>query len=545
MKIDKIIFNGKIITVNENQPRAEAVAISGDRFSAVGSDQEILALADSNTEKIDLQGKTVLPGFNDSHLHLLWIGKGLEEVNLNGVKSCQEIINRGKEFLEENKNLFGAKQDIWLAGRGWNDSLFTDSSLPSRADLDQISTELPIVFRRVCGHVSVVNSKALELAGIDSNFEQPQGGKIDFDQSGKPTGILREQAMQLVNKLQPVESVEDYMRYFEKGQAVALQYGLTSVHSDILGEVATVGPKLTALANLIKKDALPLRISTQIRVWSKEEIDHFKEIWQNFDFAEHTVEAGLIKIMTDGSLGGRTAAMLEPYADDPNSTGVEQLTQKEVNDLLTYAHQAGFQVAGHAIGDKAIQMMLNGFKEMAGSKIEDDLRPRIIHAQITNKELLEEMARLGVVCDIQPVFVGTDLHIVEDRLGKERAKETYAWKTMRKMGIVTAGGSDAPVESCNPLLGIYTAVTRQDQAGYPAEGWLPEEKLSLEEAIELFTLGSAYASFDEKEKGSIETNKLADFVVLAADITSIPVEEIKDLNVESTFVGGKEVYCSK
>ncbi len=536
MSAEKVFFNGNVITVEKDKPRATAFAVSGGKFIAVGNDAEVLEHKGDSTEAVDLRGKTVLPGFNDSHLHLLSVGTSMEIVDLTGAHSVDDMVKLGRNFLAANP------ESRWLLGRGWSHEKFPDKRLPSRRDLDLISTEIPVFFTRVCGHVSVSNSRALELACVNKMTSQPVGGYIDFDDAGEPTGVLRERASTLVACLLPENSKEDYKRMYLKGARQAVEYGLTSVQSDDMGDLGAAEAKLTALKELVDEGVWPLRINLQLRLSKPEQIDRALILQQQFVFPEHTVDYGPMKLMCDGSLGGRTAAMHEPYTDDPTTSGVAILTQDEIDNMILVAHQKGMQVCGHAIGDRTMDMLLNGFARMQQLEPREDARPRIIHAQLTNQSILNRCRDLGVVCDIQPIFVSTDLHFVEKRIGGERGKLTYAWKTMRDMGIPTAGGSDSPVENCNPMLGLYAALTRQDMSGYPEGGWLPEQRLDIDEALELFTMGSAFAAFDEDVKGSIAPGKLADFVVLPVDITNVEPQTIKDIPVTATYVGGQAAF---
>jgi hypothetical protein len=533
MQVDRILFNGNIITMDSTTPRATALAISGQTVAAVGSDEEVLALRQPETEVVDLNGQTVIPGLNDSHLHLQTVGAGLERVQLAGVRSREQMVEVAEKFLAEHPHV------QWLLGWGWNHEYFADRQMPSRHDLDQISTELPILFSRACGHIVVANSRALEIAGIGQNPEQPVGGVVDVDADGMPTGILRE-CRDLVMRHIPRDSVADYKRTLQAAANLAASYGLTMVQTDDIGE--DMEHKLEAYSELVAEGDLPIRVSLQVRVATLEAFEQYLALRERYQFPEGTVEYGAIKLMTDGSLGGRTAAMREPYADDPSTDGVAVITQEQANLLLSAAHSHGFQMSGHAIGDRAMDLLMNGFEYALNERPQADSRPCIIHAQITTPDILERMQRLGVVCNIQPGFVGTDLHMVENRIGRERMQSTYAWKTMREMGIPIAGGSDSPVESCNPLIGIQMAVTRQDLDGFPEGGWLPSERLTVEQAIWMYTVGSAYAIFREGRQGRLAPGMLADLVVLAEDITSAEPNQIHSIPVIATYVGGRAVY---
>lgn len=534
MQVERILFNGNVLTLDEDQPRAHAIAITQGRFAAVGSNEAILAMQSADTELIDLAGKTVVPGLADSHLHLANLGAAMETVDLSSARSQQDITRLGQEFLTKHPDL------TWITGWGWNHDKFHDGAMPTRADLDLIATDIPILFSRTCGHIAVVNSRALELASVGNNAEQPQGGHIDLDANGVPTGILRESAIGLVRRLAPRPTLDDHKRMLALGADHAASLGLTCVHSDDLaGHFAEM---LQAYYELVQEDRLPIRVSLQARLYTPEQVDEFMRVSQSFEFPPHTVEYGPVKVMTDGSLGGRTAALNAPYADDPSTCGVEVLSQETITQILSRAHELGMQMSGHAIGDRAMDMLLNAFESALAGNPRPDARPRIIHAQLTTPEILQRCLDLGVVCDIQPGFVGTDLHIVERRIGAERMQTTYAWRTMRELGIPTAGGSDCPVETCNPLVGIQQAVTRQDMNGFPAGGWLPAEKLTVQDALELFTLGPAYSSFNEDILGSISVGKLADCVVLDQDPTAVEPEQIASIQVLATYVGGRRRF---
>ncbi len=532
MEVERILINGNLITMDPAQPRATALAVAGDSIVAVGSTKEVLGFCQPKTEVIDLQGQTVIPGLNDSHMHLQSVGAVMERVSFTTARSREEVVRAGRQFLADHPDV------QWLLGRGWNHEFFADRQMPTRHDLDQISDLLPIFFSRACGHIAVVNSKALELAGIEQHPEQPTGGLIDLDEDGFPTGILRE-CGGLVARHLPRETVGDYKRTLQAGARLCASYGLTGVQTDDISD--DMEAKLQAYSELVEEGNLPIRVNLQIRIGSMEKFERYLQLRQRFTFPADTVEYGPIKLMTDGSLGGRTAAMREPYADDPSTDGVAILTQEQINQILEAAHGHGFQMSGHAIGDRAMDLLLNGFAHALSKRPVADARPRIIHAQITTPDILQRMQQLGVVCDIQPGFVATDLHMVESRVGHERAQSTYAWRTMRTMGIPTAGGSDAPVESSNPLIGIQMAVTRRDLNGFPAGGWLPKQCLTVEEAIELYTMGSAYAAFSEQRKGSLTAGKLADLVVLAEDIASVDADRIHCIPVTATYVGGRIV----
>ncbi len=533
----QLFYNGKIHLMDQKRTVVEAMLVEKGRVTLSGSNIKMKAAAGPNCPSTDLNGATVVPGFNDSHLHLMGIGMAQEQVFLADTHSIEDLIEQTRNFMKNNP------EQKWILGRGWNQSNYPNQELPLRHDLDRISTSLPVFLRRTCGHVAVANTKALEMAGLmQKNPPQPAGGHIDLDENGLPTGILRETASTAIFNIIPKFTHEDYVRHIQKGAALAISYGLTSVQSDDLGSQPSMERKLQAYQDAFNK-GLKLRVNHQIRLATTAEIDEFLILREKYSFPEHTVTYGPLKLMTDGSLGGRTALMHAPYTDDPSTSGLSIMSQEEIDEMFIHAHRHGLQMSAHAIGDLAIQKLLNGFR--AALNGDKTARPRVIHAQITNWHILEQMQDLGVVCDIQPAFVPTDMKIVVERLGWARSKQSYLWKTMREMGIPTAGGSDSPVENCNPILGISAAVLRTDQSGVFPEGFLPEEKLTVDEAIDLFTNGSAYSERTESDKGNLSDGKLADFVVLSKDIFSVPEEEIRNIKVVATYIGGEEVYRAK
>jgi len=528
----QVFYNARIITLDPSQPRAEAMALAGGKILAVGSNEEMLALVTQETKTHDLQGQTVVPGFNDSHMHLINLGQYMDGVDLTKARSISDVTRLGQEYVEKNP----AK--TWIIGRGFNDEMFDTKALPTKADLDQISKGVPVFFTRVCGHISVANSKALELAGITSNTPNPPGGSIDRNPAtGEATGVLRENAIDLVRTLIPSPTVEDLKRVIRIASQKAASLGLTSVQSNDLHGTRTLINRLEAYAQLDEAGELPIRVELQSTMPTPEELKMYIEIRRKHPNLGTRVTLGPLKLFTDGSLGGRTAALSHPYADDPSTSGMAIFSQEELDELVLIAAQTNLPVAIHAIGDRAMDMVIDSYEKAKLAEPGWTSRPRIIHAQITRYDQLQRMAKLGIVCDIQPIFVPTDLHFVETRVGAESAKYSYAWKTMGELGIHTAGGSDCPVESCNPLWGMHAAITRQDQNGYPKEGWHPAERLTAEEALALFTTGSAYAAHEEEIKGSLSAGKLADFVVLPEDPTEVPPERLLTMEVIATHVG--------
>jgi predicted amidohydrolase YtcJ len=536
IKPTRIFYNAKIITLDPSLPVAKAMAIAGDRILAVGKDEDISALAPRDAEREDLGGQVIVPGFNDSHMHLLSWGQGMDGVDLTTARSVGEMIRLGQEFVRSNP-----RQD-WIVGRGWNNENFLTKTLPTRDDLDQVSASRPVIFTRVCGHICVANSRALEMACIDANTPDPPGGSIDRGDAGEPTGILRENAMALVRDLIPTPTITDLKRILHRASHAAAAQGLTTVQTNDLDGAATLTMRLGAYRQLADAGELPIRVNLQATMPTPNDLAAYLEVRKCYPNLGPHLTLGPLKLYADGSLGARTAALSHPYRDAPDTCGMPLYTQAELDELVWLAAKANLQVAVHAIGDHAIEMVVASYERAKQSVPNWTARPRIIHCQITRPQHLARMGALGIVADIQPIFVPTDLHFTEERVGTTGAEYAYAWKTMSQMGIHTAGGSDCPVENCNPLWGMHAAITRQDREGNPQGGWHPRERLTPMEALALFTTGSAYAAHEEAVKGSLTAGKLADFVVLPADPTQIAPDELLHMRVTATYVGGRQVF---
>lgn len=540
--LDLILCNGNIFTMDKQYPKAEAVGIIGNKIAFVGRNEEVLALKNPKTEIIDLNGKTVVPGFNDSHMHLLSYAMSLDKVDLNNVSSVDEIVEKVRAYIKENN----IPEGTWVQGRGWNHELFSKKVMPTRHDLDRISQKHPIVLTRTCGHICAVNTLALEICGILEKPPAIEGGSIDLDENGVPNGILRENAMDLVYRYLLSPGKEKIKELIVRGAEDCLRCGLTSIQTDdleaIKGDFKDI---LDAYFELDKEDKLPIRVNLQLLLPTIEKLEAFLKLGFKTGDGSEFLKIGPLKLLTDGSLGGRTAALSEPYEDDKNNWGIAIYSQEELNKLVEKAYMSGLQVACHAIGDRAMKMVFKAYKNAMEKCTKEDPRFRIIHCQITTEELLDKFKEYNVIADIQPIFVSSDLLIAEKRVGKERARWSYNWKSMLDRGVHVAAGSDSPVESFNPLWGIYAAVTRKNLEGYPDGGWLPDQKLTVEQAVYIYTMGSAYSTYEENIKGSITPGKLADMVVLSEDIFSIDPDNIKDVKVEKTFVDGKLVFEQK
>lgn len=540
MEMDVIYFNGNIITMDEKNPKAEAVAVKGGRIVKLGKNQEIKSLQDQHTAMIDLENRTLIPGFNDSHMHLLHYGASLQRVDLTGTTSIGEMIRRCRTFAE-GKSFNDVK---WMEGRGWNQDFFTDNKFPTRYDLDQIAVDYPICLVRACGHVAVVNSKALELMGITKNTSQIHGGHFDIDEAGESLGIFRENALKLIYEQIPEPGLEDIKQMILDASAFALQQGITSVQTDDFEALPVKDFEIIirAYQELQTSGKLPIRVYEQCLLPTVEKLERFLDLGYCTGQGDEFFKIGPLKLLCDGSLGARTAYLRKPYADDPTNYGISIYTQAALDHLVAVAHNAGMQLAIHCIGDKAMDMAFDSIEKAQGNKLRENARHGIIHCQITDETLLNRYKILDVIAHIQPIFIDYDLHIAEQRIGKSRVKTAYNWKTMIEKGIHVACGSDCPVEPFDVMPGIYAAVTRKDLKGYPPAGWMPEQQLTVQQALYGFTAGGAYASFEENFKGSIAIGKVADFTVLSEDIFIIEPDKLKDVKVLMTVVDGKVMY---
>lgn len=534
--MDKIFYNGIIRTMDKAIPMAEAVAIKNRIILRVGKNEDILKLKNENTMVIDLKGRLMVPGFNDSHMHLLGCGLTFDYVSLGKSTSIDDLIKIGQDALKDREYKCGD----WVVGRGWNNDYWNKETFPTKYDLDKVSTELPVVFTRACGHVTVVNSKALEFMNVDKTTPQVEGGVFDKDESGEPLGIFRELALNLVYDRIPNPSVEDLKKMIVNAANRALEQGITSVQSDDFESAPgkDFQKVLRAYEELVEENALPVRVNEQCLLFTKERLEEFFSLGYKTNKGNDFFKIGPLKLLGDGSLGARTAYLSKPYADDPSTCGIPCYTQEELDELIITAHNNHMPCAVHCIGDGIMSMVLNSIEKAQMLNPKKDMRHGIVHCQITDKEILERYRDLNVIAHIQPIFLHYDSHIVDKRVGKELAKTSYNWKSMTDMGIHVACGSDAPVEPFDVLPNIYCAVTRKDLKGYPEEGWYPEQCMSVEEAVYGFTMGSAYASYDENIKGSITVGKYADMVVLEENIFEIDPMRIKDVKVDMTIVNG-------
>ncbi|HEX8633463.1 MAG TPA: amidohydrolase [Pyrinomonadaceae bacterium] len=552
-----VLTNGKIFTADAGGTMAEAVAVEGERIVAVGTSADI-ARAYKGARTVDLRGRLVTPGFNDAHLHFINGGLSLLRVELVGARTLAEAKARIAAKVRE------LPPGAWILGRGWDHTLW-GGQWPTRADLDAVAPNNPVFVQRVDGHVSWANTLALKQAKVTRATPAPEGGEILHDAGGEPTGILKETAATLVARVVPEPSPAERMQAAERALAEARRYGITSIQ-DNSGYEAT---------HLYRELLQAGKLTVRVAEWQNFEDTVEKLKQQRAEFASFKVDPLNIRLTAlkgyvDGTLGSRTAAMLAPFSDDPRNSGIPRRPPEELTRMIVERDAAGFQIALHAIGDRANRMALDGFLEAALGpnaktpiKCEDcpasfvlgvfpELeaavekarlrRHRIEHAQVVAPTDFTLFRELSVVASMQPSHAISDKRWAEDRLGEYRVQGAYAWHMMRSFGVRVAFGTDWPVEPINPYLGLYAAVTRQSVDGDPAGGWWPQERLSIADAIRCYTAEPAYASFEETEKGQLKPGLLADFTVHSRDLLTIKPEEILQTEAVMTILGGKIVY---
>jgi hypothetical protein len=512
------ILNANVITLDDRQPRAEAIAVKDDRIVAVGSNSEIRKYISDSTRIVDAKGVTVAPGFVDCHAHMAGFGNFLQTVDLRNARSIAEVQQKLRGYVAENP------EKPWILGGRWDHEKFAEKRLPNRWDLDVAVKGKPVFLIRVCGHIGVANTKALQLAGI-TRETLVDGGKVDLDNvSGEPNGVLRENALNLVWRILPKPDLKTMEENCILACREAVKAGLTGVHW-----VVDSADEIRVVQKLSFEGKIPLRVYLGIPV---RLLYALVSLGLLTGFGNSMVKLGFVKVFADGSLGARTAALKEPYSDDPKTCGMLLYTQRKLNKLVLRAHMAGLQLAVHAIGDRAIEAVLKAYSKALRVFPRGNHRHRVEHCSVLNPRLIRRMKRLGLIASVQPHFVVSDFWVFQ-RVGEKRGRWVYPFKTLMREGIVVASGSDSPVEPINPLLGVWAAVAKANFA---------EERLTLDEAVRTYTLNAAYASFEENLKGSIKAGKLADLTVLSENLDEIPPEKIRDVDVKMTIVGGKIVY---
>ena len=526
--------HGRFYTNDPAHPWAEAMAISEGRITCIGKTDHVLldcGGGQEGVETVNLKGQFVMPGFNDAHVHLGSAGADELAVPLTGVASPEEMQKRVAVAVAQHK------AGEWITGRGWDQNLWTDKRFPNRHQFDAVASKNPVILTQVTGHVAVANSLALKIAEIDKSTPNPPGGEIEHDALGEPTGMLKEDAAMSLVRVRIPDTAPEQLR---KGIELVLQNiaknGVTSVqdYSDWADfqtylQLKEEGKLTVRITEWLPFD-LPLNDLQNMRAQGGTE-----DPW---------LKTGALKAFTDGAMSSRTAAMLEPYSDDPFTSGILTNDPEKLTAMAIQRDKAGFQLAFHAIGDRANRIALDVFEAVAKSNGPRDRRDRIEHAQVVAPMDFTRFAQLQVIASMQPSHQTTDMRWAEDRIGRERIIGAYAWATMQKNGVRLAFGTDYPVEPISPFRGLYACVTRERPDGGPKKGWEPQEKISLEDCIRAYTSGAAYAEFEEGKKGELKPGEYADFVILSNDLTKVPPAQFTKTRVLRTVVGGRTVYSA-
>ncbi|MGB7296118.1 MAG: amidohydrolase [Candidatus Aminicenantales bacterium] len=529
---DLVLLEGRVWTGESARPWAEAVAVRGERIVGVGTSKEIGRLIGLDTRVINLEGKLVLPGFIDSHTHFLDGGMALLSIRLREATSREEFVARVRDKAME------LPQGEWILNGDWDQQQFNPPDLPRRDWIDSVTPGHPVCVNRHDGHMVLVNSVALQIAGITAATPPPPGGEIGKDpKTGEPTGILKDAAIELVTTHIPLPTPETRLKAAAAALRLAAENGVTSTH-----DMAYDTGHFAVYQDLLKEGKLTCRIYLYIPI---REVDLYSRLSLKTPFGNDCLKIGGLKGFVDGSLGSATALFFEPYTDAPDTSGLfhsDMFPPGVMEERLLAADAAGLQVAVHAIGDRANAVLLDLYEKTIARNGPRDRRWRIEHAQHLRPQDMERMARLGVIASVQPYHAVDDGRWAERKIGPERCRTTYAFRSLLDNGVTLAAGSDWTVSPLNPLAGIHAAVTRRTTDGKNPEGWYPEQKISLEEALRAYTAGGAYAEFAETAKGKINVGYLADLVILGKNIFELPPEKIIEARVRTTIVGGRVIF---
>lgn len=536
--MDRIFYNGCIKTLDDQYPLVSAVAVKNGIVMAVGTDDEIKAMAGPATELVDLKGAFMCPGLIDSHMHLLLLSNKLRRTDIGVAKTFKECMDIMAKAAEEKKGTDG-----WAMGIGFNQDDWTDcNEVPTRLDLDKACGDVPAYIERACGHIATLNTKAMELMGMMNEKEGESQYKLRYFEDGTPNGVLCEDTVRLVEEYFPVPTVPEMKQLILTGARYIASKGLAGVHSDDLNLVVPVKDMpviLQAYKELSEADELPIRVHQQCRMLNLPMIEKFCSEYKVRTKWGKNFTIGDIKIMGDGSLGAHTAVLRGEYKNAPDDHGIPLHDDEELYAMFRVAHNAGYPIVVHVIGDGAMDQVVNGYELVMNENPKANMRHGIIHCQIMDEAQQDRFVKLNLLAYAQPVFVRYDSQIVDDCVGSELAKTSYNWRRYIDLGVHMSGGSDCPVEDCDPLANMYYAVTRMGMDGKP---WYPENGVTMEEALRMFTIEGAYSAFEEAERGSITIGKYADFTILDKNIMENPPEELLNTKVLMTVVNGKTVY---
>jgi len=530
MTSDLILTNGAVVTEDPARPGARAVAVRGDTIAAVGTDDDIVKLAGPKTRRIDLRGAMVVPGLIDAHGHVRSFGEELANLDLHGVASIEEVARRVRERDAV------LPPGAWITGHGWDQNLWPGKKFPDHRPLTEAAPGRPVWLRRVDGHASWANRKAMEVAGVTRRTPEPSGGKIERDARGDPTGVFVDNAQDLVKKARPAPTREQIKEWLRLSLQRLAAGGLTEIHD------ASVDPEdVDAYRELADEGNLPLRVYLMWNGIGKALIEPLVErpIFVNY---RNRLTLRAVKLMVDGAMGSRGAVFQEDYSDDKGNRGLFVTEPDELERRAELAMRKGYQVCTHAIGDRGIRLTIDVYEKALAAVKPTDPRPRIEHLQCVTPEDVARLKPLGIIASMQPSHATSDMYWAEDRVGPERGMGLYAWRWVLDSGVIIAAGSDFPVDPEKPLIGLHSAVTRQDLKNWPAGGWHPDQKMSFEEALRAYTRGAAYAAYEEDHKGRIAPGYWADLTVIGKDLREIPPEEIPNAGIDFTIVGGSVVY---
>jgi len=522
-------LNGYTLTQNGEVLQFDTVVFREGRFLEVGDSASIFE-NHRNALKVDYHGRTMLPGLIDAHAHIFGLGEAMMNVNLMGFTSLKDALDEIKTFANRYPD------ELWLTGRGWNQTLWPENAFPTAKDLDSVLSDRPVYLARVDGHAAWVNTLALEKAGIDRNTPDPQGGAIIRDEKGNPTGILIDRAMYLVRELIPPANEETYRNRLTIALHDIAAHGLTGVHDAGVSEL-----QFSIYQDFERRRKLTTRVYGLIS-GSGETFDRLSVKGPIVNPNSDILTLRSVKLYSDGALGSRGAALKEDYSDDPGNRGLLFDSEDFFYEQIKKVSNAGFQVGIHAIGDKANHVILNAFERAFASGVDPELRHRIEHAQIVTVDEIPRFGELNIIASMQPIHATSDMNMAEDRVGPDRILGGYAWRTFLNHGAVIASGSDFPVEPVNPFYGLHAAVNRTDHRGNPSGGWFPDQRMTRAEALRTFTLDAAFSGHMEERTGSIEPGKWADFIIIDRDFFEIDASEIYQIQVLETWLGGLRVF---
>ena len=527
---DLIVTNARVYTADDARPLVEAFAVRDGRIAFVGSQREAAALKGPNTRVVDAGGRTVIPGMVDAHAHFSGLAQTLRSVDLTGTNSQAEVIAR---VVAKSKTV---PEGTWITGRGWDQNDWGVTDFPTHDALSAALPDHPVLLERVDGHATYANMAAMKAAGVTAASKAPVGGQIITDAKGNPTGVFVDNASDVLEKQVPAMTAIEYKRALTEAIAVMHRWGLTGMH-----DAGATRQAIDTYEELAKAKELNLRLYVMIGD-DAAALDHYFAKGPQSGLYDGQLWVRAVKLYADGAMGSRGAALLEPYSDDPNNSGLLKSTQAHIREVAERGLKAGFQVNTHAIGDRGNRVVLDAYEQALKTVPTADHRFRVEHAQILHYDDIPRFAQLGAIPSMQASHQTSDMYWIGKRLGPTRLLGAYAWQSLLQTGVVIPNGSDFPVEQVNPLISFHASIARQDARDWPAGGWFPEQRMSREDALRSMTIWPAYAGFQEQSMGSITAGKFADFVILDTDIMRVPVEMVMKASVVSTWVGGKAVY---